>query len=287
MSKILCPAKINLFLNVLGKKGTMHNLCLINQTIDLYDEIKMIPSDDLEIHIVSEDDIPLDETNSIFKAAKLMKEKFDIPDGFVFKVKKNIPTEAGLGGESTDAAGTMILLNQYYNLGLSTEELSRLGIQIGSDVPYFIHSGFQMVTSIGDQVQTPPFQNPYDSYIIVKPNFGLSTKEMFQKVDSLPLKRVPLTKMPYNDFMNVVPSSIHKIESKIQKMGISEHTLSGSGSSYYIPLKEKNLDLFSKIQKAFPSYQVYLVNNCDGYYMPYDHLLDDSHQKKKTGYPYE
>ena len=76
--KILCPAKINLFLNVLGKEDKMHTLFLINQTVDLFDEIELKITKDGKIKIVSEDDIPLDETNSIYKAALLFKETYNI-----------------------------------------------------------------------------------------------------------------------------------------------------------------------------------------------------------------
>ena len=140
-----------------------------------------------EIEIVSKDNIPLDETNSIYKAAKLFKETYNISDGFIFKVKKRIPIAAGLGGESTDAAGTLLILNEYYKLNKTKEELSKLGIKIGSDIPFFIHSGYKEVTSIGDIINKPSINNPFNWYIIIKPNFGLSTKEMYNKIDNYSL----------------------------------------------------------------------------------------------------
>ena len=263
--KILCPAKINLFLNVLGKIGSMHDLVLLNQTVSLYDEIELIVKDDSLIVIESEDPIPLDETNSIYKAAKLFKDTYGITDGLFFRVKKKIPVEAGLGGESTDAAGTLLLLNECYHLNISKEELSKLGIQIGSDVPFFIHSGFQMVTSIGDQVQECSFDNPFTYYVIVKPNFGLSTKEMFQQIDFTPFEKRDMLELPYNDFMKVVPNSILDIQDYFNTLLLDHHTLSGSGSSYYAALKKKDEELYLKVKEHYPEYQVFLLENCDGF----------------------
>ena len=263
--KILCPAKINLFLNVVGLKGNMHDLVLLNQTVNLYDEIELTVTKVSTITIVSDDDIPLDETNSIYKAAKLFLSTMSISDGISFHVKKRIPVEAGLGGESTDAAGTLLLLNAYYHLNLSIDELCKMGIQIGSDVPFFLHSGFCQVTSIGDEISKPSILNPYQYYVVVKPNFGLSTKDMFQRIDSLPFERVGMENLPWNDFMKVVPESILSIQKGFLDLGLSHHTLSGSGSSYYVALKEKDDVLFQQIKSLYPEYQVFLLENCDGF----------------------
>ncbi len=261
--KILCPAKINLFLNVLGIKNNMHELLLINQTIDLYDEIELIINNNKNIKIESDDNIPLDENNSIYKAAKLLKDEYKIKEGLTFKVKKRIPTEAGLGGESTDAAGTILLLNEYYNLNLDKEKMSKLGIKIGSDVPFFINAGYKKVKSIGDVIEIPETNNPFNSYIIIKPYFGLSTKEMFNKIDKTEFKKISTDKLPYNDFMKVVPEKIVNIKEYLDKNKIKNHTLSGSGSSYFIALQKEDNDLYLKLKKHFNEYQVFKTNNCD------------------------
>ena len=262
--KIKCPAKINLFLNVLGIRDSMHELLLINQTINLYDEIELIITNNNSIVIESNDNIPLDHTNSIYKAAKLFRETYNISDGFKFIVKKNIPIESGLGGESTDAAGTLILLNEYYKLNISKKELAKLGIKIGSDVPYFIYSGYMEVTSIGDVVKTPTINNPYKWYILITPDFGLNTGEMFKKIDNYEFKKVPI-KLPYNDFMKVVPVSIIDIKNYLDSNNISNHTLSGSGSSYYIALEKRNIFLYKKIKEYYNNYKVILVKNSNNF----------------------
>ena len=217
------------------------------------------------IHIESDDNIPLDDASSIYKAAKLFRDTYHIQDGFLFQVHKNIPIEAGLGGESSDAAGTLLLLNHYYHFNLDIDELCQLGIQIGSDVPFFLHSGFQMVFSIGDMISKPSFANPFHSYIVIKPDFGLSTKDMFHKIDSMKFERKNIESFPYNDFMKVVPSTIFTIRDYLNDLSLSNHTLSGSGSSYYVALFEDNDSLYEQIQSFFPQYQVFLIHNCNGF----------------------
>jgi len=264
--KVLCPAKINLFLNVLGlTDNNMHRLFLVNQTVDLYDEIDFELNKDDSIVLKSNDDIPLDEKNSVYKAASLFRETYNIKDGFIFDIKKHIPIEAGLGGESTDAAGVLLLLNKYYKLNISVEELSVLGSKIGSDVPFFIHSGFKFVTSTGTIVNEASISNPFNYYIIVKPNYGLSTKEMFHKIDSEEYKEVDIGKLPYNDFMKVVPQSILDIKDYFNSIDLTNHTLSGSGSSYYVALVDKDIELYNKIKDNYKEYKVFLVSNSDGF----------------------
>ena len=265
--KIYCPAKINLFLNVLGidKDTNMHKLFLINQTVDLYDEIELVLTNDNSIVIESNDDIPKDERNSIYKACKLIKDKYNIDKGMKFIVNKHIPIEAGLGGESTDAAGTILLINKALDLGLDINTMAFLGSLIGSDVPFFIHSGFKFVSSIGNKIEESTFDNPYEYYIIVKPNYGLSTKEMFKKIDDKEVEIITHDRLPYNDFMKVVPESILDIKEYFDELGIKEHTLSGSGSSYYVALKKKDNKLYNIIKDKYKDYNVYLVKNCDGY----------------------
>ena len=150
-------------------------------------------------------------------------------------------------------------------MNISKEELSNLGIQIGSDVPFFIHSGFQMVTSIGDQVSKCPIPNPFQYYLVVKPNFGLSTKEMFHEIDFTPFEKKDYHELPYNDFMKVVPNRILDIQDYFNGLLLDHHTLSGSGSSYYAAFKKKDEELYLKVKEHYPNYQVFLLENCDGF----------------------
>ena len=264
--KILCPAKLNLFLNIISKRDNgKHNLKLLNQTVNLYDEISFKKIKENKIIIESESNIPLNSSNSIYKVAELIKNKYNISDGFKFKVKKRIPQESGLGGESTDAAGTIILLNHIYNLKLSKKDMVSISKSIGSDVSYFIYSGFKEVSSEGEIIRKPKFNNKYSYYIVIKPNFGLKTKDMFNKIDKNKFQKIKLSKNLHNDFLEVVPKSILEIRDYLNSENILNHTLSGSGSSYYIALEKNNIKLYKKVKEHYKIYEIYYVKNSSGF----------------------
>ena len=98
---------------------------------------------------------------------------------------------SGLGGESTDAAGVLIGLNIMYNTNLTKEELGQIGAKVGTDTPYFIHAGYKLVTNYGNKIEELE-NNIYKKYLLIVPNFGLSTKEMFKKIDGIKTTRVPI-----------------------------------------------------------------------------------------------
>lgn len=274
--KILCPAKLNLFLNILSndQDKKMHRLRLINQTVDLFDELNIYRSGqnaenasnaDKEIKIITEANIPTDEKNSVYKAAKLFLEYTNIDSGVVIEITKKIPIESGMGGESTDAAGTLIVLNKIFNTNLTQEELVNLGSKIGSDVPYFIYSGYKKVLGFGEKVENLPTGNPFFRYLIIKPNFGLNTKEMFQKIDALPFIEREYSGKLYNDFMKVVPKEIIDLKNFFEDNKILNHSLSGSGSSYFAVVDDKEDDLVELVKNKYPNYQVFVCNNTDGF----------------------
>ena len=121
---VLCPAKINLFLNITGKQDDMHLLKMVNQTVSLYDTLYIKLNGTGRINITCNNkNIPLDENNSCYKAASLMKDTFNIKFGFDIEITKKIPTGAGLGGESTDAAGVVLGISHMFKLNIDSERL--------------------------------------------------------------------------------------------------------------------------------------------------------------------
>ena len=181
---IECPAKLNLFLNVLenNKELALHDIVLINQTINLFDTITIEEKENSidGIFIESEnDDIPKDINNSCYKACKLFFEFTNLKlNNIHISIKKRIPIMSGLGGESTDAAGVLLGLNIMYNTNLTKEELGQIGAKVGTDTPYFIHAGYKLVTDYGNKIEELE-NNIYKKYLLIVPNFGLSTKEMY------------------------------------------------------------------------------------------------------------
>lgn len=270
--EIACPAKINLFLNVIDfdKQKKLHKIKLVNQTIDLYDNITISKNNKAkEINIISKDNIPNDNTNSAYIACDLFFKYTNIPmNGININIVKNIPNMAGLGGESTDAAGVLLGLNTYYNRILKKEELINLAMKIGSDVPYFIIDDYAIVNGYGEIVSRLKTPNPYNNYLIMIPNFGINTKEMYKKFDiNNPIKKEQeyIEGILYNDFINVMPDELKKLRNfLLENYSNLNHSLSGSGSAYYIASPTGIPNKIKKdIANNFKDYTFYNQNNCN------------------------
>ena len=181
--KIKAYAKINIALDVVGKREDgYHLLKMIMQTVDLYDVIEITKIDsDIKL-ICNKPYVPIDERNLAYKAAKLFKETYNIEDGVSINLTKNIPVSAGMAGGSTDAAGVLKLMNRIFNINASDEELRALGLKLGADVPYCINGGTALCEGIGEKItQLKPFNDKI--VVIVKPPFGVSTKEVYKDFD--------------------------------------------------------------------------------------------------------
>lgn len=181
--KIKAYAKINIALDVVGKRDDgYHLLKMIMQTIDLYDiiDIEKIQSGiklECNKHYV-----PTDERNLAYKAAKLFKDTYSIEDGIYINLTKNIPVSAGLAGGSTDAAGVLKIMNEMFNINASDDELRALGLRLGADVPYCINGGTALCEGIGEKItQLKPFKDKI--LVLIKPSFGVSTKEVYKAFD--------------------------------------------------------------------------------------------------------
>ena len=187
--KIFSNAKINIGLNVFQKESDgYHNIDSIMAPIDLVDEMDVTFYSDLgDLKIeCSDKNIPTDERNILYKTYKAFfeerkkeKRKIDII------LKKNIPSEAGLGGGSSNAGFFLKLLNEHYGNIYNESELEELAMKIGSDVPFFIKNKTARVGGKGNKVDLVE-NNLKDSIILIKPlDFGVSTKEAYESFDNL------------------------------------------------------------------------------------------------------
>lgn len=182
----LAPAKINLSLDVTGRREDgYHLLRSVMQTVSLYDTVTVSYGEDDRIVLHCDGGIPADEHNTAYKAAALFRQETGCTAGFVITVKKAIPSQAGLAGGSSDAAGVLAALNELTGAGLSTQALCRLGERIGADVPFCIHGGTVLCTGIGTRL-TPQPPLPDCAVVIVKPNGGVSTPEAYRLLDDAP-----------------------------------------------------------------------------------------------------
>jgi len=181
--KIKAYAKINIALDVVGKrKDGYHLLRMIMQAIDLYDTIE-IEKIDSGINLkCNKHYVPTDERNLAYKAAKLFKETYSITEGVDITLDKNIPVSAGLAGGSTDAAGVLKLMNKIFDVNADDDELKVLGLKLGADVPYCISGGTALCEGVGEQItQLKQFKDKI--LILIKPPFGVSTKEVYKNFD--------------------------------------------------------------------------------------------------------
>lgn len=196
MFKLYAPAKINWSLNILDKREDgYHNIISLMHCIKLFDELTFESSD--EIEIVSDLDIPLEE-NLVYKALLLLKKRYSISKGARIILKKTIPTGAGLGGGSSDAAYTLLGLNKLWNLSLSREELIEISLKIGSDVPFFLHCPICIVEGKGDIIS--PLHIPISyTLLLVKPSIDISTSWAYGKIaESRSYQRQNFEKKAFN-----------------------------------------------------------------------------------------
>ena len=185
---VKAPAKINLSLDVLGKRQDgYHEVKMIMTTIDLADRLELMELAEDRIEILSHNRyVPDDQRNLAYQAAKLLKEKFNVKKGVSITIEKTIPVAAGLAGGSSDAAATLRGLNKLWNLGLTIDELAELGAEIGSDVSFCVYGGTAIATGRGEKIEH--IKTPPSCWVILaKPHIGVSTADVY---GNLKLNRV-------------------------------------------------------------------------------------------------
>ncbi len=177
-------AKINLSLDVVGRLANgYHEVRMIMQTVGIHDTLKFEKTEGEIVLSSDAGELPLGEDNLIYKAARLVKETYGISGGVKVHLEKRIPVAAGMAGGSTDAAATLKAMNALYDLGLSEEVLCGLGVRLGADVPYCIMGGTALSEGIGE-VLTKLAPMPKCVLLVAKPDINVSTKEVYQALDS-------------------------------------------------------------------------------------------------------
>jgi len=180
MLYVKAPAKINLTLDVLGKRADgYHEVEMIMTTVDLADRIGLESRRDGNIRISSADRfVPDDHRNLAYQAAKLLKDTYGIKEGVTITLEKRIPVAAGLAGGSSDAAATLKGLNELWDLKLTPDRLAELGAKVGSDVSFCVYGGTALATGRGEQIQE--LSAPPNCWIVLaKPSIGVSTADVY------------------------------------------------------------------------------------------------------------
>lgn len=190
---IKCPAKINLSLDVTGiREDGYHYVKMIMQSISLLDEITVKKRNEGIKVYCDVNDVPCDEKNSAYKAADIMFKAYNLKGGVDILIDKHIPVSAGLAGGSTDAAGVIKAVNILYGLNLSIEDMKKIGIKIGADVPYCITGGTAVASGIGDVItELPDINNLW--CVLAKPTISVLTGEVYSKLKMDEIVRHPRT----------------------------------------------------------------------------------------------
>jgi 4-diphosphocytidyl-2-C-methyl-D-erythritol kinase len=186
-------AKINLGLDVCKRlENGYHEVKMVMQTVDIYDELefKKRKDPDIILSVSSRDNIGDIANNLIFKAAKLMKERYSIREGIEIKLNKKIPVAAGMAGGSTDAAATMLAMNEMFELGLTRDKLMEQALRLGADIPFCVLGGTALAEGIGERLKPLPAP-PSASVLVVKPPINVSTKWVYDRLDTEKIEKHP------------------------------------------------------------------------------------------------
>ncbi len=177
-------AKINLALDVIGKRADgYHDVRMIMQTVKLYDKVSIKRTTNTDIVIKTNlHYLPTNENNIVYTAAKLFKETYQINDGLYINLEKRIPVAAGMAGGSSDAAATLWGLNTLFDMNIPMDELMKLGLKLGADVPYCLLRGTALSEGIGE-ILTPLPAAPNFHCLIVKPPVSVSTKFVYENLE--------------------------------------------------------------------------------------------------------
>ena len=181
------PAKINLFFEVRGKRSDhFHEIVSVAVPIRLFDTLTFKATDDplIQFECVGGKRIPLDDTNLVVRAVKLIQQRFNIRHGAAIQLTKRIPSQAGLGGGSSDAVAALRLACRSWNLDIPDFELLPIAAEIGSDCPIFFYDSPTLSKGRGEQIQPLPPIPPL-WFVLLKPPEGLSTSNVY--VECMPL----------------------------------------------------------------------------------------------------
>lgn len=264
MIRVPSPAKLNLFLHITGRRENgYHELQTIFQLIDLYDWMTFTPTLGEEIKIDGLSEVRAEE-NLIYRAAQILKPHAKKFCGLQIKIEKNIPMGAGLGGGSSNAATTLIVLNQLWECGLKQEQLADYGVKLGADVPIFIYGKNAWAEGIGEHLSFIDLDQK--QFIILKPDCFISTQLLFsQKTltrDSKTTKFCAYQLEPSNFGNNFEPLARQlypEVEEAMQYLDqFGQAKLTGTGACVFIEVtNEMNID---EILKHSPC-KSYLVNS--------------------------
>lgn len=282
--KLKAPGKVNLRLDVLGRRPDgYHDLRMLNSMVNVFDEID-IDIVDRGITVICEDDpqVPSGEDNIVYRAAKEIMAYSNKNVGVEIRIKKRIPSSAGMGGGSSNAASVILGLNQMLRINLSVEKLMKIGLRFGADIPFFLSgAAAAFATGIGENVAKIK-KLPKMPMVIVTPNLSVATKAIYEKYQSngngrgkseeeIPKEfttKKAVIKFLNNDLESVTTKQfpiVSEIKELLVKYGAMAAQMTGSGPSVFgiFPDKDKADKAVKKLSSKVEEHQwkVFLAEN--------------------------
>ncbi|MCO5477971.1 4-(cytidine 5'-diphospho)-2-C-methyl-D-erythritol kinase [Enterococcus gallinarum] len=272
------PAKINLGLDVLGKRADgYHALEMVMSSVDLADRLIMEELEEDKIIIeTNKAFLPIDKRNNVYQAASIVKKRYGINKGILIRITKNIPVAAGLGGGSTDCAAALRGMDRLWQLGLTMPELIDIGMEVGTDVPYCIYGTTAFISGKGEKV-TPLRPMPQCWVVLVKPRLSVSTGKIFQEVDLDQLHHPDIQELSdailAEDYQRMIAAMgnslesitipkhpvVQQIKERMMKYGADVALMTGSGPTVFALCQK-----YSRAQRVYNALkgfceEVYLV----------------------------
>jgi len=248
MLSVRCAAKVNLCLDILGQREDgYHDLRSLMVAVSLWDELHIVSSD--RFRLEAEAGQPLPQSNTVWRAAQLLAQEVGVSPNVLVRLLKRIPSEAGLGGGSSDAAGMLKALQRLWQLRWSWQRLAPLAARIGADVPFFlVPTGAAIAEGIGERLT--PLRLPTLWMVLVMPEATMPTKEAFAlwdahptRVDADPMTLANALKVrdweqvrrhAQNAFESLVAAhipSVSDLKARLMAAGAKAAVMSGSGTS--------------------------------------------------------
>ena len=261
------PAKLNLMLRIVGRReGGYHLLQTVFQFVELCDWLRFNPSDDGEVRLAKLIPGVAEQDDLTVRAAKLLKTHSGCDQGVRIEVEKNLPMGGGLGGGSSDAATTLVVLNQLWGLGLSKEKLLTMGLSLGADVPVFIYGHASWGEGVGEKLTK--IIVPEQWVVVIKPECHVETREIFCAKDltrnSKSIKMVDFIGGDHkNDCLSVVCNRYPLVKQALQDLAVfSEARLTGTGACVFAQFEsyDNAAEAYRKLKSKWACYLTKTVN---------------------------
>lgn len=232
------PAKLNLMLHILGRRPDgYHELQTLFQFLDHHDSLHFSLRSDSEIHLLDPMPGVAHDSNLIVRAARLLQQHCASTQGVDIRIDKRLPMGGGLGGGSSNAATTLVALNHLWQCGLSPEQLAALGLQLGADVPVFVHGQAAFAEGVGEKLTFVELDEPW--FLVVRPDVAISTAKIFSDPcltrDTPPCKvRSVLGQDGHNDCQPTVERHYPQVRQALELLGeYVPAKLTGTGSCIF------------------------------------------------------